>query len=114
MDLSIILATYNEGDRLAKTIESCIETCGDLHYEILVADDASTDGSVDEVERRFSQIRLFRHERRLGTGPTKALGAHNARGEVMIIADAHSRFEHGAISRLVEDVKELGGTAIVT
>ena len=114
MRASIIIASHNEGDSLGKTIQSCIETSADLDYEIIVADDASTDGSAEEVSRRFSQVRLFRHERRQGASPTKALGARNARGNVLVFLDGHSKPEYGSLVRLVQDVEDLAGKAIVT
>jgi glycosyltransferase involved in cell wall biosynthesis len=106
MRASLIIASHNEGEALAKTIESCIETCAHLDYEILVADDASTDGSVADALRRFSQIRLYRHEQRQGVSATKALGGRHARGEVLVFLDAHTKAEHGAIIRLVAAVAE--------
>ena len=114
MRVSIIIASYNEGEALSKTIESCVETCVDLDYEILVADDASTDDSIEAVSRRFSQVRVHRHKQRVGASPTKALGAQNARGDVLIFLDGHTKPEYQAIRRLVQDVEELDGRAIVT
>ena len=45
MRLSIVVGTHNEGKRLLKTIGSIVETAGDLEYELVVSDDASSDGS---------------------------------------------------------------------
>ncbi len=114
MRISIIVASYNEGRVLGQTIESCIETCADLDYEIVVADDASTDDSIETVSRRFTQIRVYRHPQRLGASPTKHLGAKNARGDVLVFLDGHTKPESGAIQRLVQDVEELDGSAIIT
>ena len=114
MRTSIIVASYNEGKVLGQTIESCIETCTNLDYEIVVADDASTDDSVEAVSRRFTQIRVYRHTKRLGASPTKHLGAKNARGEVLVFLDGHTKPESGAIQRLVQDVEELEGSAVIT
>lgn len=114
MRVSVIIASYNEGEALAKTIESCIETCAGLDYEILVADDASSDNSFESVSRRFPQVRTHSHKVRKGASPTKALGARNARGDVLIFLDGHCKPEQNAIPRLVEDVEEVEGLAIVT
>ena len=114
MRTSLIIASHNEGASLANTIVSCVETCGDLDYEIIVADDASTDGSTEDVERRFPQIRIYRHPHRMGASPTKALGGRHARGGVFVFLDGHCKPEFGAIARLVHDVEETSGLAIVT
>ena len=114
MRASIIIASHNEGELLSRTIMSCLETCSGLDVEIVVADDCSTDGSVEAARRRFADICVFRNSERRGTSPTKALGAANARGEILVFLDAHTKPEPGAIHRLVKDVEEVAGTAIMT
>jgi glycosyltransferase involved in cell wall biosynthesis len=52
MRASIIIASHNEGDLLANTIESCVETTAGMDYEIIVADDASSDGSAEAAVQR--------------------------------------------------------------
>src|SRR3954463_12210663 len=55
MRASIVIAAHEEGDLLVKTVESCLETIDDLDCEIVVADDASADGSVEGLRRRFGR-----------------------------------------------------------
>jgi len=114
MRASIVIATCDEGASLEKTVRSCLETAAGLDAEVVVADDASTDGSPDEVERRFPEVRLARHSTRRGVSQTKDLGARSARGDVLVFLDAHCKPEPGAIERLVADVEELDGEAVMT
>jgi GT2 family glycosyltransferase len=140
MRASIIIAAHNEGERLVRTVESVVESAGGLDYEIIVADDASDDGSIEETVRRFPRVRVVRHDpkvasslrerassrdtstdlsrsespRPLGCSPTKDLGARHARGEVLVFLDGHTLPEKDAIRRLVEDVERTGGQAIIT
>lgn len=111
---SIIISCHNEGELLAKTLESCIETSAGLDYEIIVADDASTDGSAEAAARRFAPVRLHRQPKRQGASPTKHLGAQQARGEVLLFLDGHSKPELGALAQLARDVEETEGRAIIT
>lgn len=112
--LSIVIAAHNEGKLLAKTIASCRGTIRDLEYEIIVADDASTDGSVEAVRRRWPGIRVVSHRSRRGCSATKHLGARSARGDVLLFLDGHCKPERWAIVRLVNDVEDCDGQAIVT
>jgi len=112
MRASLIVACHNEGTALGKTLESCIESAGNLDYEIVVADDASTDGSAENVERRFPQARIHRHNQRRGASPTKAMGARHARGEVLLFLDGHCLPEGNALVRLVEDVERVRGEVV--
>ncbi len=114
MDTSIVIASHNEGPALGQTIESCAETMTGCDYEVVVADDASADGSVDMAQQRFPLARIVRHDRRQGASAAKALGARHARGDVLVFLDAHTRPEPGAISRLVRAAGDSGERAIVT
>lgn len=112
MRASLIVASHNEGTTLGNTIESCIASCDDLDYEIVLVDDASTDGSAEDIEQRFPQVRLFRQPQRQGASPAKALGARHARGEVLVFLDGHCFPEGNALVRLIDDVEHVKGDAV--
>jgi GT2 family glycosyltransferase len=114
MRVSLVIAAHNEGDFLWKTVQSCVETCAGLDYEIVIADDASWDGCVDETRKRFPQVRVVGHVERLGPSPTKDLGARHARGDVLVFLDGHTKPEPGAIRQLVESVESHRGGAVIT
>jgi len=114
MRVSLVIAAHNEGDKLWKTIESCAQASGKLDYEVVVSDDASTDGSIDEALRRFPRTRSMRSGERQGASPAKASGAATARGETLVFLDGHCKPERGAIERLASSVELLSGRAIIT
>ena len=114
MRLSIVVGTHNEGKRLLKTIGSIVETAGDLEYELVVADDASSDGSVREAKRHYPQIEVVRNRRRLGVSATRSLGVERARGRTLIFLDGHTKPAKGALKRLLQAVEATEGRDIIT
>jgi glycosyltransferase involved in cell wall biosynthesis len=114
MRTSIVVAAHNEGELLLRTVESCIETADGLDYEIIIADDASTDGAPQEAANRFAPVRVYSEERQRGPSPTKDLGARQARGDVLIFADGHCKPEPGSLQQLVRDIEETDGRAVIT
>lgn len=114
MRTSIVIAAHNEGSRLVRTVQSCVETVEDLEPEILIVDDASSDAASEEVEKRFPHVRVVRHATREGVAPTKDHGARASSGDVIVFLDGHTKPEPGAIRRLVEDVEAFGGDALIT
>jgi glycosyltransferase involved in cell wall biosynthesis len=114
MQATIIVAAYNEGEKLSKTLASVIEAAGSLDYQLVIADDASTDGSIELAQKRFSRAQVVHNSDRKGASPTKALGASHARTDVLVFLDGHVKPEPGALERLVEDIGRLGDDAIVT
>lgn len=113
MRASILIAALNEGEYLAKTVQSCLDTAGGLDCEIVVADDTSTDGSIEDFRRRFPGVRVVAHEERQGVAATKDLAARSSRGAVLVFLDGHCKPEPGALERLVSGVEEAGGDAIL-
>jgi glycosyltransferase involved in cell wall biosynthesis len=113
MRASIVIPAHNEGANLLKTVRSCIETTKGLDCEVLIADDASSDGSIEETLDRYPRVRLVAHRRRKGCSATKDFGARESRGDVILFIDGHCKPERGAIERLVRDVEAYDGEAVV-
>ena len=93
MRTSIAIAAHNEGDLLWKTVQSCLETTGSPDFEIVVVDDGSTDGSIEDLKRRFGDVQVFSFPER---GRCRAAKHHSAlmtRGDVLIFLDAHCKPE---------------------
>jgi GT2 family glycosyltransferase len=110
---TIVIAGHNEGENLIRTVQSVRETAWALGLEIVVADDASTDDSVVRLRTAVPEARIVSHTRRQGSSPTKDLGARAAKGDILIFLDGHTKPEPGSIFRLLKDVHELNGEAIV-
>jgi N-acetylglucosaminyl-diphospho-decaprenol L-rhamnosyltransferase len=69
-DLGIIIVNWNVRDLLTECLDSVTGSLSTRHSplstEILVVDNASTDGSADMVRDRFPQVRLITSEANLG------------------------------------------------
>jgi GT2 family glycosyltransferase len=58
MDLSIIIVSYNTSD-LIGTCLSSVTGADDVSKEVLVVDNASTDGSADLIRTNFPSVSLI-------------------------------------------------------
>ncbi|HMZ51268.1 MAG TPA: glycosyltransferase, partial [Candidatus Sumerlaeota bacterium] len=68
--ISVIIPNYNGGDLLRRCLEALNRERDQLH-EIVVVDDASTDGTRDEIERAArsdARIHAVSHQRNCGVG----------------------------------------------
>jgi len=86
--ISVIVPAYNSG----KTIEGCLKSLLNQDYkgkyEIIVADDGSTDGT-EEIVRKFpkSKVRLIKLPHR-GPAAARNGGAKSAKGDILLFTDA--------------------------
>jgi len=65
--VSIIIPTYNGGQKLESTLGTCLKIRG-IRFEILLIDDGSTDGTPDRIEKRFPAVKLVRLTTNSGSG----------------------------------------------
>ena len=92
MRTTVIIAAHNEGTLLGKTVDSVKQTLGSLEAEIVVVDDASTDGSAEEkVQRSHPDLKVEAFSRRAGVSRTKDHGARVATGDVLVFLDGHCK-----------------------
>ena len=85
--VSIVTCTYNAAGFIGDTLRALLaQTWRD--FELIVVDDASTDGTVDAVSAFDDpRIRLIRNARNLGVAAARNVGLDAARGEYLIAND---------------------------
>jgi N-acetylglucosaminyl-diphospho-decaprenol L-rhamnosyltransferase len=79
--LSIIVSSYNARDILERCLRSIYENPPGLSFEIIVVDDASTDGTSEMVSRCFPDVRLLRNDtnRHYASSNNRAISRANGR-----------------------------------
>jgi glycosyltransferase involved in cell wall biosynthesis len=109
--ISVVVISRNEGTELRRTVENFDDTLP-AGAEIIVIDDGSTDGSAGLVAKRRGRIKLHRVEN-YGVARARNFGARQARGSVIVYADAHLRLEPYWWRPMVEVLEnpKVGGVA---
>jgi len=98
--ISVVITSYNQEDYLREAIESVL-TQTVRPFEIIVCDDASTDGSkrlIRDYESRYpGLVRGLLHEKNLGISKNRNSGIKIARGELVTWLDGDDRFRPGKL-----------------
>ena len=85
--ITIIIPAYNKVDYISQTIESALNQTYP-NYEILIVDDASSDGTELVIKKYLSdKVRYIRHERNLGPSITYNDGIRMSNSEYVTILD---------------------------
>lgn len=107
--LSIIVLSYNTRDLLRKCLESIpsgLEDCGQdfkiSDYEVVVIDNASSDGSADMVKNEFPSIALLCNS--MNEGFARAINRATAvcQGEFILVSNSDVIYPPGSIARMVQ------------
>jgi len=117
VDVSVIIAAYNESRFISKCLDSLIRQNFDS-FEIVVVDDGSKDGTSEVVKTYIScypgRVRLIRLRKNLGAGNARNIGAFYARGRVIAFLDADMEFPPTFLSSLVRPILEESEMATCT
>ena len=92
--VSVLIPSWNGGRYFPECLESALgQTLRDI--EIIVADNASTDGSAavaDEFARRDGRVRVLHLDGNLGAGRARNAAMAMARGEYLAFLDSDDRY----------------------
>jgi glycosyltransferase involved in cell wall biosynthesis len=109
--LSIVIPVYNEAATVHLLLDKVrlAQLPHEIQKEVIVVDDASSDGTKEAVERYLSQhrdfpIAIFRHEKNQGKGAALHTGISKATGEFTIIQDADLEYDPAEYPILLKPV----------
>jgi len=106
--VSVVVPTHNEKSIISKRIENFLES----NYpkdklEVIFVDDSndSTPEIIEEYSKNNPCIRLLRFNQRMGYSPSLIAGCNQAKGEIVVFAEASSFLEPDAIHHLVKNFR---------
>ena len=111
--ISVVIPMYNEQDSIQAAVAAARETLERLaaDYEIVIVDDASTDGSAAlaaALAARDARIRVLRHERNRTLGGALRTGFAAARKRLVLYTDADQPVDLAVLPRALELLETSG------
>ena len=111
MVLSIIIVSWNVCDYLVDCIESILKNCRLLQYEIIVIDNASTDGTVDLIKNKYPGLILIINDTNKGFAYANNQGIRQARGRYLLFLNPDTIIKPDAVEKMLtflEQNKDVG------
>lgn len=105
LDLTIVMPCLNEAETIVTCVEMAkrgIESAG-VSGEVLVADNGSTDGSIELAEKHGARVVRVAAK---GYGNALRGGIEAARGRWVLMGDADASYDFGEASRFVGQLRE--------
>ncbi|NSW56641.1 MAG: glycosyltransferase family 2 protein [Armatimonadetes bacterium] len=102
MDLSVCVVNWNVCDDLANCLESLRGGMRGVDGEIIVVDNASADGSVEMVQRRFPHVRLIVNDANVGFAAANVQAMHESSGRYILLLNPDTLVPPGAMRELVD------------
>jgi glycosyltransferase involved in cell wall biosynthesis len=110
-EVTVVIPVFNDRIALETTIPRSLEALSSITdaFEIIVAEDGSTDGSADFVvswERKDSRVRLLHGGKRLGRGKALTNAISDARANIVCYYDVDLATDMLHLPDLVNAIKE--------
>jgi len=100
MDVSIIIINYNTKDLIKQCIDSVLEKTQDIAFEIIVVDNASSDGSQQFIKNVYPNIVFIESPDNLGFGRANNLGYEYAKGRNLFLLNSDTILLNNAVKIL--------------
>ncbi|KAA5604674.1 glycosyltransferase [Roseospira marina] len=100
-DLSILVVSYNTRALLLDALAAVRDVGCSRPYEVIVLDNASSDGSADAVAEHFPEVRLIRSEDNHGFAKGNNIAAQEARGAWLLLLNPDTALYPGALDTIL-------------
>lgn len=100
-DMSVIIISYNTCALTLRAVEAVFEQKGPM-VEVIVVDNASSDGSASALAQNWPQVKLIALQRNLGFARACNLGAGFARGRFLCFLNSDAYPTPGALAAILD------------
>jgi glycosyltransferase involved in cell wall biosynthesis len=114
--LSVVIPTWNRSPLIDDAIGSALMQGERGEVEVIVVDDASTDGTYERLLQRYgARITLLRNETRRGAGAARNAGVAVAAGELLAFLDSDDLWLPGKLQAELDAFTQFDGAdAVIT
>lgn len=103
--VSIIIPTYNRLPMLREAVNSVLAQEFE-DFELIVVDDGSTDGTVDEIKKYGGRVKLLQHSENRGVSIARNSGILQAKGKYIGFLDSDDLWVKGKLKMQVAFLDE--------
>lgn len=96
----MVIVSYNAKDMMQKCLESTFKFTKDVNFEVIVVDNASTDGVLETLRGYGKKIKLIESKENLGFSKGNNLGIKESSGKYVFLLNNDTELVENSIERL--------------
>lgn len=103
-DLSVVIVSYNTKELLKDCLGSIVKYTKGIDYEIVIVDNASTDGSVETIKKLQSQtsnLLLIINKKNLGFAKANNQGIKKSKGRYFLLLNSDTLIKDNVLGDMV-------------
>jgi GT2 family glycosyltransferase len=113
VEVSIVCVNWNSIPYLRECLASIYRYTSGIGFEIIVVDNASPDGGIDQLKEQFPEITVVKSGKNLGFAGASNLGFEHSSGNYVLLLNPDTKLVNPAINILLETMKALPDAGIV-
>ena len=114
LKLSIIIVNYNVKEFVKNLLISLEKALKNFTSEIIIIDNASSDGSVEDIKNKFPTIKLIANKNNVGFGKANNQGLEIADGEYIVLLNPDTIVKENTFKNLIDFIQEKPDVGMVT
>ena len=100
--VSIVIVVWNAKAYVEECLSTLRDQCADAYNEVIVVDNASTDGSPELIAEMFPGVTLIRNPKNLGFAKANNIGMSQCQGKYICLVNSDVRFTSDCISPMTK------------
>ncbi len=103
--VSIVIPTHNRKKMLGRLLKSIFKSTY-KNLEVIVIDDASSDGTYEFVKEKFKRAKIFKNKKNLFTAGSRNVGLKVSKGKYIFFIDDDNYLDKNSIKFLVAEMEK--------
>jgi GT2 family glycosyltransferase len=105
IDISIIIVNYNVKEFVKNLLFSLHKALENYSSEIIVVDNASSDGSVEDIKEKFPYVKVIANKDNVGFGKANNQGLEISKGKYIVLLNPDTIVREDTFSKIIEFMK---------
>lgn len=112
-DLTVVMVSYNTRELTLIALDTLLRNAGDVSIDVVLWDNASSDGSADAVAQRFPEVKLVRSPDNLGFAAANNAAVAQTNTPWLLLLNPDTETHPGAVETLLDFAKANPAAGIV-
>jgi len=113
LEVSVVIVVWNAKKYVIECLDSLREHCHDVCDEVIVVDNASTDGTPELIAKLFPEFKLIKNSENLGFAKANNIGISHTSGEYVCLVNSDVKFTGDCFSPMLRFLSENSAVGMV-